>query len=185
MILVKWVECSLMAQETKVQSQVESYKKKKKRYLIPPCLTFSIIRYVSRIKWSNPGKGVAPSLTSWCSSLWKGSRWVALDYGRQLIHERDWIDIWKLLHIQYNQNWCSCRRKDCIKVLSWKRKKLFIPHLKTKKKKKSIKRCLNRKGSPPSFENTHPKKRNKKKKHFISSCSPTTLLLILYNNKSH
>ena len=33
---------------------------------------------------SNPGKGVAPSLTSRCSSYWKGSLLVALDYGRQL-----------------------------------------------------------------------------------------------------
>ena len=33
-----------------------------------PCLTISNIRYVSRVKWSNPGKGVAPSPTPWCSS---------------------------------------------------------------------------------------------------------------------
>ena len=32
------------------------------------CLTLSIIRYVSRVKWSNPGKGVAPSATPQCSS---------------------------------------------------------------------------------------------------------------------
>ena len=31
----------------------------KKWFLIPPCLTLSIIRYISRVKWSNPGKGVA------------------------------------------------------------------------------------------------------------------------------
>ena len=36
--------------------------------LMPPCLTLSIIRYRSRVKWSNPGKGVAPSTTSWCRS---------------------------------------------------------------------------------------------------------------------
>ena len=35
----------------------------KKWYLIPTCLTLSNIRYVSRVKWSNPGKGVASSLT--------------------------------------------------------------------------------------------------------------------------
>ena len=29
---------------------------------IPPCLTLSIIRYVSSVKWNNPGKGVAPPL---------------------------------------------------------------------------------------------------------------------------
>ncbi len=33
-----------------------------KWYLIPPCLTLIDIRYASRVKWSNPGKGVAPSL---------------------------------------------------------------------------------------------------------------------------
>ena len=51
---------------------------------MPPCLTLSIIRYGSRVKWSNPGKGVAPSPTPWCSSYQKGSLWVTLEYGRQL-----------------------------------------------------------------------------------------------------
>ena len=58
--------------------------KKKKWYLIPTCLTLSNIRYVSRVKWSNSGKGVAPSPTLRCSSNWKGSLLVALDYVRQL-----------------------------------------------------------------------------------------------------
>ena len=39
--------------------------------LIPPCLTLSIIRYVSRVKWSNPGKGVASSPTPRYTSYWK------------------------------------------------------------------------------------------------------------------
>ena len=56
----------------------------KKWYLMPPCLTLSIIRYVSRVKWSNPRKGVAPSLIPQCSSYWKGSFWVTLDSTRQL-----------------------------------------------------------------------------------------------------
>ena len=60
-----------MARETWVQSQVESYQRLKKWYLMPPCLTLSIIRYGSRAKWSNPGKGVAPSPTPWCSKLSK------------------------------------------------------------------------------------------------------------------
>ena len=34
---------------------------KLKWYLMPPCLTLSIIRHVSRVKWCNPGKGVASS----------------------------------------------------------------------------------------------------------------------------
>ena len=52
--------------------------------MIPPCLTLSNMRYVSSLKWSNPGKGVVPSPTPRCSSYWKGSLLVALDYGRQL-----------------------------------------------------------------------------------------------------
>ena len=65
----------------------------KKWYLVPPCLTLSIVRYGSRVKWVNPGKGVAPSLTSRCSSYRKGNLWVTLDYGCQLylhikIHHR-------------------------------------------------------------------------------------------------
>ena len=48
------------------------------------CLTLSIIRYGSRVKWKNPEKGVAPSPTPWCCSYRKGSLRVTLDYGRQL-----------------------------------------------------------------------------------------------------
>ena len=55
------------------QFQVESFQKLKKWYLTSPCLTFSIIRYISRVKWSNPGKGIAPSPTPRCTSYWKGS----------------------------------------------------------------------------------------------------------------
>ena len=73
-----------MVRETCVQSQVESYQRLLKWYLIPTCLTLSDIRYVSRVNWSNPGKRVAPSPTSRCSSYWKWSLLVALDYGRQL-----------------------------------------------------------------------------------------------------
>ena len=39
-----------------------------KMVLDTPYLTLSNIRYVSRVKWSNPGKGVAPSPTPRCSS---------------------------------------------------------------------------------------------------------------------
>ena len=49
------VECTPITQKTGDQSQVESYQRLKKWYLIPPCLTLSIIRYVSRVKWGNPG----------------------------------------------------------------------------------------------------------------------------------
>ena len=53
---------------------------------MPPCLTLSIVRYGSRVKWSNPGTGLAPSPTPWCSSYRKGSLRVTLDYGRQLYY---------------------------------------------------------------------------------------------------
>ena len=56
-------KCSPMVQETQVQFQVASYQRFLKWYLIPPCLTLSNIRYVSRVKWSDPGKGVPPSPT--------------------------------------------------------------------------------------------------------------------------
>ena len=58
--------------------------KTQKWYLIPPCLTPSNIRYVSRVKWNNQRKGVAPSPTPWCSSYWRGSLLVTLNYGGQL-----------------------------------------------------------------------------------------------------
>ena len=40
----------------------------------------------NKVKWSTPGKGVVPSPTARCSSYWKGSILVALDYGRQLTY---------------------------------------------------------------------------------------------------
>ena len=49
-----------------------------------PYSTLSNIRYVSRVKWSNPTKGVTPSPTPRCSSYWKGRLLVTLDCGRQL-----------------------------------------------------------------------------------------------------
>ena len=76
--LSKWVECSPMVRETRVQYQVKSYQRLKKWYWIPPCLT--LIRYLSRAKWSNPGKGIVPSPTPQWGSYWKGSLRVALDY---------------------------------------------------------------------------------------------------------
>ena len=33
-------------------------------------------------KWSNLGKGVAPSSIPWCSSYWKGSLLVAFNFGQ-------------------------------------------------------------------------------------------------------
>ena len=56
-----------MTQVTWVQSQVESYKKKKKKNLMPPCLMPSIIMYRSSVNWSYPGKRIVPFPTPWCS----------------------------------------------------------------------------------------------------------------------
>ena len=59
--------------KTEVQSQVESYQRLKKHYLILPCLTLSIIRYESKVKWSNPGKEWHPSLHLGVVAIEKGA----------------------------------------------------------------------------------------------------------------
>ena len=70
----------IMIRETGVLSQVESYQRLKKWYLMPHCLKLTIIRHGSMVKWSNPGNGVAASSTPQCSSYWKGSLQVTLDH---------------------------------------------------------------------------------------------------------
>ena len=71
----KLMPCSSLSDTEKQNNIIE----------MPPCLTLSIIRYISRVKWVNPGKWLVPFPTPWCSSYWKGSLRVTLDYGRQLI----------------------------------------------------------------------------------------------------
>ena len=44
-----------------------------KWYLMPPCLTLSIIKYGSRVKWRNPGKGVPPSVHLGVVAIEKGA----------------------------------------------------------------------------------------------------------------
>ena len=58
--------------------------KTQKWYLMPLCITLSIIRYESRVEWKNLGKGIVPSPTPWCCSYRKGRLRVTLDNGRQL-----------------------------------------------------------------------------------------------------
>ena len=87
------VESLPIVWETRVWFWVELYQRLKKWYLMPPCLTLSIIRYVSRGKWSNPGKRVAPSHTPQCSSYWKGCLQVAIDYGCHL-----YLYFWSFIH---------------------------------------------------------------------------------------
>ena len=97
-----------MARETLVQSQVKSYQRLKKWYLMLLCLVFSIIRYRSRVKWSNLGKEVVTSLTPRCSSYWKGSIQVTLDYGCQLIlfmkYQLSYAFLHFLVYVQYFLN---------------------------------------------------------------------------------
>ena len=89
-----------MARETWVQYLVESYQRLKKWYLMPPCLTISIIRYGSMVKWTNPGKRVVPSPTPRCSSYRKGSLRVTVDYDRQLTYV--YLNHWSFIKIRGN-----------------------------------------------------------------------------------
>ena len=61
--LAYWVEYSPIGWE--------SYQRLKKWYLMPPCLGLNIIRWGSRVKWSNPVNRVAPCPTLQYSSYWK------------------------------------------------------------------------------------------------------------------
>ena len=65
--------------ENRIQSHVGSYQRLKKWYLLPLCFALSIMRYVSRVKLSNPGKGVALSPTPRYSSYRKETLRVTLD----------------------------------------------------------------------------------------------------------
>ena len=67
-LLALCVECSPTVRETWVQSEVESYQRLEKWYLMLPCLTLSIVRYGLRVKRSNPGNGVVPFPKTWCNS---------------------------------------------------------------------------------------------------------------------
>ena len=53
-----------------------------------------------KVKWGNSGKGVAPSPKLRCSSYWKGSLLVALDYGNQLYFLTSDDDVMSLLTFQ-------------------------------------------------------------------------------------
>ena len=81
-----------------------------KWYLIHPCLTLSNIRYVSRVKWSNSGKVVAPSPTPRCSSYCKGRFLVALDLGRQL-----YFYLYIMFKIQNVTAACFFKKLNCLK----------------------------------------------------------------------
>ena len=101
-----------MVRETWVQSQVESYQKFFKCYLVRLCFTLSNIRYVSRVKWNNSGKGVAPPTTPRCRSYWKESLLVAFDYGRQL-----YLLIILMRVFLASVSWCYCKSPQVSRTL--------------------------------------------------------------------
>ena len=82
--MARLLECSPMARETRVQSQVESYQRLKKMALDASLLNTQHYKVWIKGKVEQPREGVAPSHTPWCSSYRKGSLRVTLDYGRQL-----------------------------------------------------------------------------------------------------
>ena len=107
-----------MARETGIQ--VESYQRFIKWYLMPPCLTLSIIRYGSRVKWSNTRKGVVPFRTPRCRSYWKGSLRVILDYVRQLyLLNRFEIRIFLLRHTKIKEPYMLYYFTPCWRENSW------------------------------------------------------------------
>ena len=64
--------------------QIELYKRLK-MVVDPSLLNTQHYKIRIKVKWSNPGKGVMPYPTPWCSSHRKGSPRVTLDYGHQLL----------------------------------------------------------------------------------------------------
>ena len=66
--LAQWVECSPNGLEDLCSIPGHVIPKTLKMVLDTSCLMLNNIRYVSRVKWSNPGKGVVPFPTSQCSS---------------------------------------------------------------------------------------------------------------------
>ena len=98
--------------------------KTQKWYLMRPCLTLSIIRYGSRVKWSNPGKGVAPSPTPWCSSYWKGNLQVTLDYDMIMIY------IYIYIYIGWNDK-IVVLKKTIIIIMSYRQHGYPWPSLAT------------------------------------------------------
>ena len=82
-----------------VQFQAESYQRLKKWDLIPPCLTLSINRYGSRVKWSTSGKGIAPSSKPRCSSYGKGAFRLPSTMVGQLTYVNSAMTLFNLLLI--------------------------------------------------------------------------------------
>ena len=87
----------------------------------------------------NPGKGVAPSLTPRCSSYWKGSLLVTLDYGCQQLSRFKWSNQGKVLycHLQHHNDTIINRRtqEDFFN-------KIFTSHFIARVRKGLLKVCV-------------------------------------------
>ena len=70
-----------MVQENRLQSQVESYQRLKKWYLMSPCLTLSILRYRSRKSGAIQEKESCSPLHLSVVAIEKRSLQIAQDYG--------------------------------------------------------------------------------------------------------
>ena len=77
-IIVIFIRVFANGLETSIQSQFKSYQIPQKIILDATLLNTQHYKIQIKDKWSNPGSFPIP----WCSSYWKGSSWVALNYGR-------------------------------------------------------------------------------------------------------
>ena len=57
------------------------------------------IRYGSRVKWCNPENKVAPSFTPQCSSYWKGSLHITLDFTYFYIYCKNWWPLYRVTQL--------------------------------------------------------------------------------------
>ena len=129
-----------MVLETRVQFQAESHQRLQKRYLMPSYLTLSFLRYRSRVKLSNPAKGVVPSSTPWCSNYWKGSLQVTLDCSHRLYlyiimlcwqHRFPWFSLSLSLSLHLSLSSITlCRSSDLntVSAQSWHKTLLASQH---------------------------------------------------------
>ena len=126
------------ARETGVQSHVELFRTLKKWHLMPPCLKLGIIMYWSRVKWSDPRKGLPPLLTPRCNSYLKGSLRFTLDYGCQFYLYMTWNikKIWWTNSNAINSFENQCQWKQTRHISNKLGKKYSKEELHKKKKKK-------------------------------------------------
>ena len=82
--LALWLECLPMARETGVQSQVKLYQRLKKMVLDAFLLNTQHYKVWIKGKVEQSRERSSAFPTPRCSSYWKGSLRVALDYGHQL-----------------------------------------------------------------------------------------------------